>query len=133
MTKEKARDLRMLFFVREDLNMSLGKTAAQVGHGVADLMIANFHSIQTQPGATHEQAELFEDWIEGHSVKITLRVTDEDELLEFYELGKRLGFPTVLVTDKGFTELEGDNHTVVGWGPVHKLDHHNYTSHLKLL
>lgn len=129
--KEKARDLRMIFFVREDLNMSLGKTAAQVGHGVQSLMA--YAVSKALKSVKTDQYKDFKDWNEGHSVKITLAVYDKDELIEFYNLGKKLGYPTVIVEDKGFTELEGNNYTVVGWGPVNKLDHHNYTSHLNLL
>lgn len=124
MAKEKARDLRMVFFVRTDVDMPVGKVAAQVGHGVQYLMNAN--------EAIEDNVD-YEDWQEGHSVKIILEVDNADDLVEFYELGKRLGFPSTLITDKGFTVFEGDTLTVSGWGPIHRDLHHNYTSHLKLL
>jgi peptidyl-tRNA hydrolase, PTH2 family len=118
-------DLRMLFFVRTDLNMTKGKMAAQVGHATQYLITKQYLGIPTIE---------FLDWLNSDSIKICLKVSSEEELLKFNSLGKKLGINTELVTDKGFTLFDGvETRTAVGWGPILKETHVDYTSHLKLL
>lgn len=124
----KERDLRMVFFIRNDLKMSKGKIAAQVGHGVQYL-------IMDQMTKTEDSYhDIFFKWHKGDSIKVCLKVDSLEELQCFKTMGDDLGFPTTLVIDKGFTCFDGqETPTVVGWGPIWKSQHQELTEHLKLL
>ena len=132
--EDKARDLRMVFFVRTDLKMPKGKIAAQVGHGVHYLIMDRMIDTLREPDVDDPYHDVFFEWHQGDNVKICLKVASEQELKYFSELGKQLGFPTVNVVDKGYTCFDGqETPTVVGWGPIHKDQHQELTAHLKLL
>lgn len=119
-------DIRMVFFVRTDLKMPKGKIAAQVGHAVQYLVeeaLAEFN-----PGF------LYRSWSGGIATKICLKVSSEEELEEFYNLGIELNFPCTKVIDKGLTCFNRqETPTVVGWGPLEKSAHYGLTERLKLL
>lgn len=118
-------DLRMLFFVRTDLGMTKGKMAAQVGHATQYLITKQYLGVPSAP---------FLEWVQNDSIKICLIVKSELDLLTFRNIGNELGINTELVIDKGFTQFKGEpTNTVVGWGPLLKKEHEEYTCHLKLL
>lgn len=118
-------NLRMLFFVRTDLNMPKGKIAAQVGHAVQYLLYKELTGIPS---------DLFLPWLNEDATKICLKVSSEEELLRLFWTIEYSGFPHTLVKDKGYTQFNGvETNTVVGWGPLRKEDHEKLTAHLKLL
>lgn len=118
-------DLRMLFFVRTDLGMNKGKIAAQVGHAVQYLVYSQCMGVVTAD---------FLNWISDDSTKICLKVNSEEELIKYFNLAKELEVSTTLVKDKGYTYFNGiETYTVVGWGPLKKETHEQYTKELKLL
>jgi peptidyl-tRNA hydrolase len=105
--------------------MTKGKMAAQVGHAVQYLITKEYCSVPSKE---------FLEWLANDSIKICLKVSSEEELTKYYMLGNELNIKTEVVIDKGYTQFNGvETCTVVGWGPLLKQDHENYTSHLKLL
>jgi PTH2 family peptidyl-tRNA hydrolase len=128
--------VKQVILFRKDLNMRLGKVAAQVAHAsmkvffdlklsegqVAEILDTGFGGelpedtcdllvIPTNPP--------MRDWVWGSFAKIVLSVDSEEELLRAYELAKAAGLPTALIVDEGRTEFHGvPTNTTVAIGPA---------------
>lgn len=100
--------------VREDLKMSTGKLAAQAGHAYTD--------------ALYDAHDNHQDRFEAYRVegsKVSLKIENEEKLLELYEGFKSLGLPCALVTDSQHvipgTAFDGSPIiTAVGVGPIER-------------
>lgn len=99
---------KMTIAVRKDLNMSTGKIAAQVGHGVLNTykLAVNTHS---------DYVKLWENY--SGSAKIVLSVNSLKEITELGELAKKENLPFSIITDAGRTEIEPNTITVIAIGP----------------
>ncbi len=113
---------KQVIVVREDLEMSPGKLAAQVAHAAVS---AYLDSEKRAP-----------DWARGWLLegqkKVVLRVKDMDALMEIYKsVDEKV--PRSLVVDAGRTELEPGTVTCIGLGPAPELELDRYTGRLPLL
>ena len=106
--------------VNKDLNMSLGKTCAQVGHAIQYLCQHYFSIKQSQEKSPTEKTEkLINDYlewsVEGQSTKIVLGADSK----EFNKL-KILELEHFIVTDAGKTEIPSGTETVLCFWPMEK-------------
>jgi len=115
---------KMVIVVRRDLNMSIGKTSAQVAHaalGAYKLSIKN----------NGDKVANWENF--SGQAKIVLGVGNEKELLEIKEKADKNGLITCLIHDAGRTEVSPNTATCCAIGPdiIQKID--EITGKLKLL
>lgn len=118
--------------VNKDLNMSLGKTCAQVGHAIQYLctyyksICEEYKSFPTEEGNKFINEYL--DWaIEEQSTKIVLGADTK----EFNKL-KKSDLDPFIVTDAGKTEVEPGTETVLAFWPM-KKDSNKLIKRLRLL
>ncbi|MEM0230627.1 MAG: peptidyl-tRNA hydrolase Pth2 [Candidatus Woesearchaeota archaeon] len=97
-------ELKQVILVRTDLKMPKGKLAAQVSHASLE-------------AALKSDAAILKEWRSSGAKKVVLKVKDEKELLQFYEIAKNQGLAAALITDAGRTFLEPGTRTCVGIGP----------------
>ena len=134
----------MYLIVRESLNMSIGKTAAQVGHAVG-LLYEEYQSISkevvnTMIENTNDKKdyhsddikniinyESFYNWINDNFRKVVLRAKDS----QWNNLKEKLN--CVIVIDSGFTEIEPGSETVIGVWPMKKSQRPNFLKRLQTL
>jgi len=125
----------MYLIVRTSLEMSMGKTAAQVGHAVGMLQIKfneienrldELEDIQSTFGSltgsenlefdlTHPQYVVYKEWLDTSYRKVTLACKDKD-----WEKVKEARLNHVLVIDAGLTEIASGSETVIGLWPMRK-------------
>jgi peptidyl-tRNA hydrolase len=124
----------MYLIVRESLGMSIGKTAAQVGHACQMLLLKYFemkndprHSfgipyttdpitgILVQDVARTTRINLMEEWLSGSFRKVVLRADDKEWAKVKAEIPDH-----VLVIDNGLTEIVSGSETVIGLFPMKK-------------
>ena len=115
---------KMVIVVRKDLNMSIGKTSAQVAHaalGAYKLSLKN----------SSDKVANWENF--SGQAKIVLGVGNEKELLEIKEKADKNGLITCLIHDAGRTEVSPNTATCCAIGPdtIQKID--EITGKLKLL
>ena len=97
-------ELKQVILVRSDLNMSKGKTAAQVAHGAVDAVLKS-------------NKKVVEEWKKMGMKKIVLKVNDENELLKYLKIAKEKNVVVALIRDAGRTELTPNTTTVLAIGP----------------
>lgn len=118
--------------VNKDLNMSLGKTCAQVGHAIQYLCQRYFSIWHSHEKAPTERTEnLISDYlewsVEGQSTKIVLGADSK----EFNKL-KESELEPFIVTDAGKTELIPGTETILCFWPMEK-DSNKMIKRLRLL
>ena len=118
------QQFKMVIVVRKDLNMSIGKTSAQVAHaalGAYKLSLKN----------SSDKVANWENF--SGQAKIVLGVGNEKELLEIKEKADKNGLITCLIHDAGRTEVSPNTATCCAIGPdtIQKID--EITGKLKLL
>lgn len=112
----------MYIVVNSDLNMSIGKTAAQVGHAVQKVMMKCWV----------DGDDVFWLWNDNSSAKIVLGAKN----FEFDNLLKKLQEDDVAfesIIDEGRTEIPKSSMTCFAIWPYNKEDVKQYFQHLKLL
>lgn len=115
--------LKMVFVVRNDLNLGRGKIGAQCAHAA----VICVDSAQTKnPGVVKA-------WLNLGQPKIVVRVNSLAEIYELERNAKKLGINYGLVRDAGKTQVTSGTITVIALGPdtVYNID--ALTGHLKLL
>ena len=114
------RQCKLVVLVRNDLQMGVGKVAAQVAHAALG-------------AAGTANASLKRDWDEGGEAIIVLSVQSLEEMTQLETAAKTAGINTHVVRDAGRTQVEAGSATVCGIGPdeVAKID--QVTRHLRLL
>ncbi|CAJ1370258.1 unnamed protein product [Effrenium voratum] len=113
-------DWKLIICVRHDLNMSVGKVAAQVGHAV-------HHAV------THSRWRDLKEWEGSGSKKITLKVDSEEQLCKLEEDAKSEGLLAESIQDAGHTEVAPGTTTVLAIGPAKERQLEPITGHLKAL
>ena len=115
---------KMVIVVRKDLNMSVGKTAAQVAHA----------ALGAYKNSLNKNNNLVLNWenLSGQA-KIVLGVENEKQLFEVKNKAEQAGLITCLIHDAGRTQVAPNTATCCAIGPdlVQKID--EITGKLKLL
>lgn len=109
--------MKQVILVRDDLDMSTGKSVAQGSHV----------SVLASRNADEQNVQ---NWIDNGGKKIVLRVSSEDELRDIINSANEL--PTAMIEDLGHTELEPGTLTAGAIGPANDDRIDNYTGHLSL-
>ncbi len=116
-------DYKQVIAVRVDLKMSVGKTCAQVAHA----------SLGSALKAMKNNKQWFDAWTKEGQKKVVVKVKDEEEIFELYEIARASDIPCYLVNDAGLTELEPGTTTTLGMGPGPNENLDKITGELKLL
>ena len=106
--------------VRKDLKMSKGKISAQCGHAVQDLVL-------------NSPKNILKEYINNGNPKVILGASNLEELLSYQDECQDEKIPHVLIVDEGRTQIPENTPTVLGIGPVKKMDVNWIVKHLKLL
>ena len=122
---------KQVIIVREDLNMSRGKIAAQVAH--ASTMALLSMSNRNAGVIVMRQNKDLDNWLNSGYTKIVLGISSEEKLLALYAKVLCMGLPCYLVLDEGRTELDKPEFTAVGIGPIKSKIIDPVTRRLKLL
>lgn len=116
-------DVKQAIIVRKDLDMGVGKTAAQCAHA----------SMLSYAEAMKKDPDTVKAWLATGQKKIVLKVDDEAALEKLYKAFKYEKVPCALVDDAGLTQLPPGTTTALGIGPdlASRID--KFTKPLKLL
>eukprot|EP00397_Hematodinium_sp_SG-2012_P045704 GEMP01051427.1.p1 GENE.GEMP01051427.1~~GEMP01051427.1.p1 ORF type:complete len:181 (+),score=31.94 GEMP01051427.1:95-637(+) len=109
---------KLVICVRTDLNMSIGKVAAQVGHAV-------------HTNVRQSSMKELSIWECIGSKKITLAVTSLDELKDLKSNAREQGLVANSIRDAGHTEVEPGTITVLAIGPAAVSEVDKITGKLK--
>lgn len=101
---------KQVIVIRKDLNMRMGKVAAQVGHAILKACFSFAQFVKTE-----EKEEIVLDitqedintWWKQEFTKIVCYVNSEQELIDLYEQAKEASLPCSLIKDAGHTEFHG--------------------------
>lgn len=127
---------KQVLIVRKDLNMRMGKVAAQASHASLSAIL-NLGTIQldnTPPTLRIPLDDRSIPWLTGAFTKICVYVNSEDELVSLHQQALEAGLICSLIKDSGVTEFRGiPTLTVLAIGPdvIEKID--PITKHLPLL
>lgn len=141
---------KQVIVVRKDLNMSIGKTAAQVSHAsmaflsntIRRFAIREDYGYSCQLVIKHD---LFENWIDDIFTKVVLEVEDKQHLDKILARAKESGMfenrDYFIIKDSCLTELkpeefeEGKGRTItcVGFKPMVSSSIDKITGDLKLM
>lgn len=97
----------MIVIVRKDLKMSIGKTAAQVGHAV----------LTTYKQAIKSRQDIVNYWEGSGQAKIILGIETLEELITIKNKADSLSIPNSMIIDAGFNEVLPNSITCIGFGP----------------
>lgn len=103
--------------IREDLDMPVGKVAAQVGHAV-DIIWSEFtvcgvsvrgaNAANIEPKESDEKSlNDFSSWVQDGRRKIVLKIKSKEQLDNLYNKMKANGYSVSYINDNGFTHFEG--------------------------
>ena len=116
---------KMVFVVNSQLEMGVGKIAAQVAHGALGL-----HQLLLQNESKYGDSII--KWFEYGETKIVLRGESSDHLIRLEKDAMDAGLPAYLVQDAGKTQVRAGSTTVLAiFGRVDLVD--NVTGSLRLL
>lgn len=102
------KQYKMTIVVRKDLNMSIGKIASQVGHGVLD----------AYKEALRKYPKYVEIWENSGSKKVVLGVNSLSDIIKLKEKALSQEIPFSVISDAGRTEVEPGSITVIAVGPA---------------
>ena len=114
---------KMVIAVREDLNLSCGKKAAQAAHAAVSCAFE----------AKKSRTNWFTKWKSEGAKKVVVKVADLDELMYIERMAKSHRLITCLITDAGLTEVLPNTVTCVGIGPAPNEQIDPVTGNLPLL
>ena len=104
---ERKFEYKMVIVVRDDLNLSRGKMAAQVAHAAVNCALM----------AKSKKRVWFSRWYKEGQKKVVLKGENLEHLLELKAKAEKLGLITSLVVDAGMTEIPPNTPTCLGIGP----------------
>lgn len=119
------KKVKMVFVVRDDLDMSLGKVASQVVHANTSLIMNRLDAPIWW--------ERYDTWDQTGRKTVTLAANDEDTLVRIVNKCQQMKVPHVTIRDAGLTQVEEGTFTVVGIGPLDEQTAKKITGSLKLL
>lgn len=103
-------DLKMVFLVRKDLKMGVGKIGAQVAHAAVGLC----YEIMQGNSIYHQKA--LEYWNEFGAKKVVLSVDNLETMKEVCQQCKINKIPHIMISDAGHTQIAAGSITVLGIG-----------------
>mmetsp|Transcript_21638 Transcript_21638/g.37261 ORF Transcript_21638/g.37261 Transcript_21638/m.37261 type:complete len:174 (+) Transcript_21638:77-598(+) len=118
-------EYKVIFCVRNDLKMTKGKIAAQVGHATLGL----YQRARRKPG----MSDSLLSWEYSGQAKIAVQINSEQEAKDLERSARRKGLNTYAVFDAGRTQIAEGSLTVLAIGPAKKPVLDSVTGHLKLL
>ncbi len=116
-------EIKQAILIRNDIEMSKGKTAAQAAHA----------SLMSFFNAEKKDKKIADEWLKTGEKKIVLKVQDDKVLKKLFEAFKYKEIPCALVSDAGLTQLPPGTVTALGVGPWKSKDIDEFTSSFKLL
>lgn len=116
-------DYKQVIVFRSDLKLSKGKIATQAGHA----------AVSAAEEARKHHERWWKAWIEEGQRKIAVKVKSEKELLALEAQAKELGLPSMLIIDRGLTEIPPGTVTCLGIGPAPNDKIDKITGKLSLL
>ncbi len=99
---------KLAIVVRKDLKMAKGKIAAQASHA----------SVMASEVARKKYKKWWKPWLREGQCKIALKVNSENELNRLKEEAEKIGLPTVVIEDRGLTQVSPGTITCIGIGPA---------------
>ncbi|KAL6742897.1 hypothetical protein Aduo_015994 [Ancylostoma duodenale] len=124
MLSHRGRTHKMVLVANMSLKMGVGKLAAQVGHATL--------GVYRQAMNSEAGREAIEAWTRHGQVKIVVRGSSTEELMDMCKAAKDGGCWCYLVQDAGYTQIPPGSRTVLGiFGTVEQVD--AVTGGLKLL
>lgn len=108
--------LVLYIVVRKGLGMSIGKTSAQVGHGVCNVMeqYAEALVVDEVSGAKSSLASAVNTWLDTDRI-ICVKGANEKDWPKIRELPG-----ACVAVDRGLTEVPADTETVISFAPMRK-------------
>lgn len=104
------KDYRMYILVNEDIKISKGKLAGQVGHAVASY-IYNFMNLEVGiVDLEYFMRDQIKEYMNGEQKKIILKCPQE----KLEDLERHGGYRAI--RDKGYTQLEPNTLTCINYG-----------------
>ena len=113
-------EFKQIILVRNDLKLSKGKLAAQVGHSCVEAVLKSNKNIVSK-------------WRILGQKKIVLKVDCEKDLFYYKNLCEDTGIVCALIKDAGHTELKPGTITCLGIGPDYEEKIDKVTKDLKML
>ena len=112
--KANAKEQKMVLLVREDLNMSSGKVAAQCSHAAVGL----FQRLISEEYRSHPTVQKnLKTWIEEGQKKVCLSIANVEMLEDLRASCSMKRIPYFVVEDAGRTEVAYGTETVMAIGP----------------
>ena len=121
----RAHPHKMVLCVRTDLQMSVGKTAAQCAHAAVD----GVERCRADP----QHSRGYETWKLQGGRQIVVALDDELHLTQLEAAARKAKLPVHVVEDAGLTEVEMGTQTVLAIGPAPNAAIDPLTSSLPLL
>ena len=115
-------EFKLVIVVREDLKISPGKMAAQVGHAAVSCALR----------AKDKDKRLFSNWMDEGQRKVVLKVGGLPELERIERMAGSAGLIASRIVDAGLTEIPPGTVTCLGVGPAREADVDKITGNLKL-
>lgn len=123
MAAESDSELKMVIVVRDDLDLSTGKLAAQVAHAAVSCALR----------AKTRANKLYLRWLNEGQKKVVLRVRSIGELEALEHKARKAKFVVEKITDAGLTEIPPGTVTCIGIGPGKEKEIDRITGELKLV
>jgi PTH2 family peptidyl-tRNA hydrolase len=119
------RQVKQFIVIRTDLEMSMGKTAAQASHAAMKVFFDKMCGVATMTSEDGMVGTLYEIflteeeviWKEGLFTKIVKKIKNESQLLKLYDEVKAAGLNVSLIKDAALTELKEPAYTAIAIGP----------------
>ncbi|NVM52801.1 MAG: peptidyl-tRNA hydrolase [Candidatus Helarchaeota archaeon] len=116
---------KQVLVIRKDLGMTCGKISAQVAHAA----IALYEGAKKN----RKYKKWLNKWINEGQKKVVVKAHNEKELFNLYDKAKKFDIPTVLIQDRGLTEIPPGSYTCLGIGPAPEIEIDKVTKNLPLL
>ena len=101
-------EYKMVIVTRKDLNLSVGKLAAQVAH--AAVACALF--------TKNNNSKWFNKWQNEGAKKAVVKVESTEDFFSLKEKAEQLKIAAQIIEDAGHTEIPAGTITVLGIGPA---------------
>jgi len=121
-SKKGSLEYKLVIVIRDDLDMSGGKLAAQVAHAAVTCALE----------AKARKTKWFSEWYREGQRKVVLRARDVEHLRDLSTKARKTGLPNALITDAGYTELPPNTTTCLGIGPAPENEIDKITGSLPL-